>query len=55
MSDKDKTLESIKTGKGLPPLPSPSSSDTNGVSSEQRGGSKGVSVEIFTLDDNKKG
>ena len=55
MSDNDKTLESIKSGKGLPPLPSSSSSDTKGVSSEHRGGSKGISVEIFTLDDKKKG
>lgn len=42
----DKTMEDIKSGKGLPPLSNNSSSNTqSGMTTEQRG--HGITHEIF--------
>ena len=50
----DKTMEDIKSGKGLPPLSSNSdSSGQSGVVMEQRA-EKGITYEIFTHHGNKK-
>lgn len=50
----DEILKDIKSGKGLKPLPT-QSTDSEGVSKEQRNLSPGRSSEIFSLDENKKG
>lgn len=49
----DKTMEDIKSGKGLPPLSNNSSSNTqSGMTTEQRG--HGITHEIFaSRGDNK--
>ena len=48
MSNKDKTLNDIKSGKGLPPLQpkSNTNSSTSGVTKESR---NGLHTERFTL------
>ena len=50
MSNKDKTLNDIKSGKGLPPLQpkSGTNSTTSGVTKESR---DGLHIERFTLND----
>lgn len=49
----DKTMEDIKSGKGLPPLSNNSNSSTqSGVTVEQRG--KGITHETFTYHGEKK-
>ena len=50
----DKTMEDIKSGKGLPPLSSNSDSNGHtGVAMEQRA-EKGITHEIFTRHSDKK-
>lgn len=49
----DKTMDDIKSGKGLPPLSNNSGSNTqSGVTTEQRG--KGITYETFSRQENKK-
>ena len=49
----DKTMEDIKSGKGLPPLSNNSgSSAQSGVATEQRG--KGITYETFSRQGNGK-
>lgn len=49
----DKTMEDIKSGKGLPPLSNNSSSSTqSGVTMEQR--EKGITYETFSYHGEKK-
>ena len=49
----DKTMEDIKSGKGLPPLSNNSGSNTqSGVTMEQR--EKGITYETFTYHSDKK-
>ena len=55
MCDTDKTMQDIKSGKGLPPLSSTTNQSTaNGISTEQRGYDSGFSFENFTLNQQKK-
>ena len=50
----DKTMEDIKSGKGLPPVPSNNdSSNQSGVTMEQRA-EKGITHEIFTYHGERK-
>lgn len=56
MSDIDKVMQDIEAGKGLEPFdPNSIQSIPDGVTSEQRGDIPGISVEIFTLNNEKKG
>mgnify|MGYP000103543715 CR=1 FL=1 len=52
MSDKDKTMEDIKSGKGLSPISNNSDSGTqSGITMEQR--AKGITYETFTYHGDK--
>lgn len=50
----DKTLEDIKKGKGLPPLPTGNTDSTPGLSKEQRNGNSGLRTDIFTKNNGNK-
>ena len=49
----DKTMDDIKSGKGLPPLPNNSDSTQSGTTMEQRNG-KGITYETFSRHDKDK-
>ncbi len=48
MADKDKSLNDIKSGKGLKPIPTQSTSTQSGLTTEQRGQDSGFRKDIFT-------
>lgn len=49
----DKTMEDIKSGKGLSPLSDSSSCNQSGITIEQRA-EKGITYETFACHDKKK-
>ncbi len=52
MSGKDKLLEDIKKGKGLPPLNSQSSGNSAGLTTEQRSDESGMRYDRNSLNQN---
>mgnify|MGYP004591343727 len=54
MADKDKSLSDIKSGKGLKPIPTQSTSAQSGLTTEQRGQGSGFRKDIFTLQEPTK-
>ena len=57
MSEKDSTLQDIKSGKGLAPLNPQSPSNASGLTTEQREGDRGLKREQYSLNrrDGSKG
>lgn len=49
MSNKDELLQSIKAGKGLPPLNPQASSNSSGLATEQRSEEPGLRIERNSL------
>lgn len=54
MADKDKSLNDIKSGKGLKPIPTQSNSIQSGLTTEQRGQDSGIRKDIFTRQEHIK-
>lgn len=54
MADKDKSLNDIKSGKGLKPIPTQSTSKHSGLTIEQRSQDSGLRKDIFTLQEPTK-
>ena len=54
MAGKDKSLNDIKSGKGLRPIPTQSTSTQSGLTTEQRGQGSGFRKDIFTLQEPTK-
>ena len=54
MADKDKSLNDIKSGKGLKPIPTQSASAQYGLTTEQRDQGSGFRKDIFTLQEPPK-
>lgn len=50
----DSTMDDIKSGKGLPPLPNDTNISNDGTTTEQRD-SNGVTYEIFTQNIDSEG
>ena len=48
MANKDKSLEDIKSGKGLKPIPTQSTSTQSGLTTEQRSQDSGLRKDTFT-------
>lgn len=53
MSEDKKTLKDIKSGKGLPPIPKPTTDQSSGLTKEQREKYPGLSIENYTYDKSK--
>ena len=49
MGEKDQTLQDIKAGKGLSPLNTQSSSNSSGLTTEQRDGECGLRRDQYSL------
>lgn len=49
MSEKDKTIQDINSGKGLPPLNPQSSGNSSGLTTEQRSDETGLRKDWYTL------
>lgn len=54
MADKDKSLNDIKSGNGLKPIPTQSTSAQSGLTTEQRGQGSGFRKDNFTLQEPTK-
>lgn len=54
MADKDKSLNDIKSGKGLKPIPTQSASAQSSLTTEQRDQGSGFRKDIFTLQEPPK-
>ena len=54
MADKDKSLNDIKSGKGLKPIPTQSASAQSGLTTEQRDQRSELKKDIFTLQEPPK-